>query len=70
MSGISLDSSSVMLSNNVGVIKKALDMQTRDLMSILNSSSANANIDLQSQQQKQSQVAAATGVGQNIDIKA
>ena len=68
MNGVGLDSSAVMLSSNVDVIKKAMDVQTRDIMSVLNSANANAN--LQTDMQKQSQVAAATGVGQNIDIKA
>ena len=68
MNGVGLESSAVMLSSNVDVIKKAMDVQTRDIMSILNSSSANAN--LQTDPQMQSQVAVATGVGQNIDIKA
>jgi len=67
MNGVGLDSSAVILSNNVDVIKKAMDVQARDVMSILNSSNANAN--LQTDAQKQSQVAATTGVGQNIDIK-
>jgi len=57
-----------MLSNNTGVIKKALDVQERDIMSILASSSLNTST--QNVQEQSKQVAQLTGMGQNIDIKA
>jgi hypothetical protein len=68
MTSLSVDSSSVMLSDNVNVIKKALDVQERDIMSILSSSSVNAPA--QNGEDQSKQVAQLTGMGQNIDIKA
>ncbi|SFP20453.1 hypothetical protein [Hydrogenimonas thermophila] len=68
MTNLNVSNSSVMLSDNVGVIKKALDVQERDIMSILSSSSVNAPT--QNTQEQSKQVAQLTGMGQNIDIKA
>jgi len=68
MTNLNVSNSSVMLSNNVNVIKKALDVQERDMMSILSSASANASTQNIGEQSKQ--VAQMTGMGQNIDIKA
>ena len=68
MTSLNVSNSSVMLSDNVGVIKKALDVQERDIMSILASSSLNAST--QNVQEQSKQVAQLTGMGQNIDIKA
>ena len=68
MTNLNVSNSSVMLSNNVNVIKKALDVQERDMMSIL--ASASANTPTQSVEQQSKQVAQVTGMGQNIDIKA
>jgi hypothetical protein len=68
MTSLSVSNSSIMLSNNTGVIKKALDVQTRDIMSILTSSGLNTST--QNIQEQSKQVAQLTGIGQNIDIKA
>ena len=68
MTNLNVSNSSVMLSNNVNVIKKALDVQERDMMSILSSVSVNAPTQNVGEQSKQ--VAQMTGMGQNIDIKA
>ena len=68
MTNLNVSNSSVMLSNNVNVIKKALDVQERDMMSILSSASANAPTQNAGEQSKQ--IAQITGIGQNIDIKA
>jgi len=68
MTNLNVSNSSVMLSNNVNVIKKALDVQERDMMSIL--SSASVNTPTQNVGEQSKQVAQMTGMGQNIDIKA
>jgi len=68
MTNLNVSNSSVMLSNNVNVIKKALDVQERDMMSILSSVSVNTPTQNVGEQSKQ--VAQMTGMGQNIDIKA
>jgi len=68
MTNLNVSNSSVMLSNNVNVIKKALDVQERDMMSILSSVSVNTSTQNVGEQSKQ--VAQMTGMGQNIDIKA
>jgi len=68
MTNLNVSNSSVMLSDNVSIIKKALDVQERDIMSIL--SSASANSPTQNIQEQSKQVAQLTGMGQNIDIKA
>ena len=67
MTNLNVGNSSVMLSNNASIIKKALDVQERDMMSILASASANAPT--QNVEQQSKQVAQMTGMGQNIDIK-
>jgi len=68
MTSLNVSNSSVMLSDNVNVIKKALDVQERDMMSILSSASMNAPT--QNVQEQSKQTAQLTGIGQNIDIKA
>jgi len=68
MTNLNVSNSSVMLSNNASIIKKALDVQERDMMSIL--SSASANTSAQDTQVQSKQVAQITGMGQSIDIKA
>ena len=68
MTTLNVSNSSVMLSNNVDVIKKALDIQARDMLSILSSASVNAPT--QNVEEQSKQVAQITGMGQNIDIKA
>jgi len=68
MTNLNVSNSSVMLSDNVSIIKKALDVQERGIMSIL--SSASANSPTQNIQEQSKQVAQLTGMGQNIDIKA